>query len=334
LTQKKSKKKGFQEYRHVNYSKECLKPFNEFIKSHGKKNLAACAQKVLEKRTKELVENTVEKTGVKKVCLGGGTFLNVKVNKKIRESEKVEEVFIFPNPGDAGIDVGAAIYTYWKETEKPVKNKLETVYFGTEFSNEEIEKELEEIKIKYEKVNPSKAGADLIAEGKVIGWFQGAMEYGPRALGNRSVLADPRNPKMREKINKYLKRREWFMPFAPSMLDKAKEEYLVNAIESPFMIMAFDVQKNKIKDFPAAIHVDGTTRPQTVKKEFNEKYWKLIKQFEKNTGIPIVLNTSFNKHGCVMVRTPVEALNHLFWNCVEELIIGDYRVYKPKEKTQ
>jgi carbamoyltransferase len=332
---KEISKNGFDPYKHNNYSDSALMPFLEHKKKHGEKNLAACVQEVLEKRIAELVGNAVKETGSGKVCLGGGTFLNVKVNKKIREIPCVEDVFIFPNPGDAGNDAGAAIYTYVQESEKPVKHKLEHVYLGTDFSNDEIEQEINDLGLKYEKLNnPAKCAGDLIAENKVVGWFQGALEYGPRALGNRSVVADPRDPKMRDRINKYLKKRDWFMPFAPSMLDKAKEEYLVDGTTSPFMIMAFDVPKNKVSDFAAAVHVDGTTRPHTVKKETNEKYYELIKQFENNTGIPIVLNTSFNKHGHVIVRRPLDALNHLIWNCVEELIIGDFRVYKDFSKTK
>ena len=209
---------------------------------------------------------------------------------------------------------------------------MEHAYWGKNHGESAVHDFLKGAGISYERFDDDDMLYDRVIDGllkgQVLGWYQGAFEWGPRALGNRSVLADPRDPKMRERINTFLKKRDWFMPFAPSMLDSAKEEYLVDAEESPFMIMAFDVPKEKQKEIPAAVHVDGTTRPHTVTKGANPRYFELIKKFEQNTGVPVVLNTSFNKHGFVMVRTPLEALNHLAWNCIEELVIGKFHVFR------
>ncbi len=319
-------KKPFAPYKFLNFSTEGI---NAVAKKAEAKDLAAAAQRILEERACELVSNAVNATGNSNVCLGGGVPLNVKMNKKIRELDCVESVYIPPNPGDSGLDAGAALFVS-HELKPSLKSVfLDNPYLGTEFSNQEIEETILDLGMGFERLqNPSSAAADYISEGKVVGWFQGALEWGPRALGNRSVLADPSVPGMRERINKFLKKRDWFMPFAPSMLDAKKSEYLVDSVYAPYMIMAFDVPKKTAKDIVSATHVDNTARPQTVKKKSNPKYWKLIREFEKNSGIPVVLNTSFNKHGQVIVRTPAEALTHLLWGCVEELIIGDYRAIK------
>jgi carbamoyltransferase len=205
--------------------------------------------------------------------------------------------------------------------------RLRHTYYGTGYTDEQVVAALEEYRLDYQKVkDPEKAAADLIAEGKVVGWFQGRLEFGPRALGNRSVLADPRNEKMKDKINKYLKKRDWFMPFAPSILSEAKEEYLEDPVEAPFMIMGFNLRPDKRKEIPAVVHIDGTVRPQTVLKEVNPAFWHVIKEFEKRTGVPVLLNTSFNRHGQPMVRSPEDAALHVVWGCVEYLIIHRYLV--------
>lgn len=327
-----SRKEAFRQYKNANY--EDLEKFSSLVKRFGARNVAAGGQKVLEECCEKIVLNALKKNSSRNVCLAGGTFLNVKVNKRIRELKEVENLFVFPNPGDAGIDAGAALQVYWNECGKEFRTwKILHTYLGTKYSQEEIEEAIEDNSLVFERLsNPSKAAADLVAEGKVVGWFQGALEYGPRALGNRSVLADPRNPKMREKINNFLKKRDWFMPFAPSILSHAKEEYLENSCESPFMILAFDVPKQRAKEIPAVVHVDNTTRPHTVERNLNPLFFDLIKKFEKNSGIPMLLNTSFNRHNHVIARSPQDALNHLLWGCVEELVIGRCRVYKKFSK--
>ena len=307
-------------------------PMLRLGKGRKPEDIAAAAQKVLEERIAEFVKNAVEKTGIRNVCIGGGVAHNVKANAVVRGLDCVDSVFVFPNAGDPGLSAGAALEVCRKlmlEQGRTRAWKMEHAYFGSEYTDEEIEKEINVYGLRYEKLaDPSKFAADAIASGNVIGWFQGKLEYGPRALGNRSVLADPRDPKMKDRINKQLKQRDWFMPFAPSMLYERIDEYLVDAEEAPFMIMAFKAKDGTKKEIPAVVHVDGTFRPQTVRKEANPKYWQLIKNFEKRTGVPVVLNTSFNKHGHVIVRTPADALDHLVWGCVELLVMGNYAVYR------
>lgn len=317
-------KKKFSRYR---YDRIYLgDKFKSLITGDGR-DLAASAQKLLENNVVNILKKAVEKEGVRKIALAGGIFFNCKLNKLIREEIGTDEIFIHPAAGDAGVQTGAAFEVCRRldpENFKP--EKMEHVYYGTEYDDEEILAAIKNFGMKYEELkDPSGTAADLINKGMVVGWFQGKMEYGPRALGNRSVLADPTDAKIRDKINSSLKQRDWFMPFAPSMLYEAKDEYLVDAIEAPFMIMAFDVPKEKIKEIPAVVHVDGTARPQTVKKEVNPKYWKLIKEFEKYK-VPVVLNTSFNKHGLPIVMSPEDALEHLVWKCIDVLIIGNYIV--------
>jgi carbamoyltransferase len=322
-------KSPFAFYRHAVAKKN--NPMLSLAQVYKKDDLAAAAQKLLEDRSLEFVRNVIAKTGKRRVCLSGGVALNMKLNQKIREMQEVDEVYVFPNPGDSGVAVGAALLVCKELMEREGKifpnERMVHTYYGTSYDDEEVVSALNEYRLDYQELNdPEKAAADLIAEGKVVGWFQGRLEFGPRALGNRSVLADPRDEKMKDKINKYLKKRDWFMPFAPSMLSEAKEEYLEDAVEAPFMIMGFNLKKEKLKEIPAVVHVDGTVRPQTVTKEANPSYWRLIKEFEKQSGVPAVLNTSFNRHGQPMIRSPGDAALHVVWGAIEYLIIHKYLV--------
>lgn len=321
--------KQFALYRHM--KAETNNPFLDLVRNYRKEDVAAAAQKLLEDRVTQLVRNVIAKTDERKICLSGGVALNVKLNQKIREMPEVEEVFVFPNPGDPGVALGAALFVCKKLMERQGKEfrneRLKHTYYGTGYSDEQVVGALEEYRLDYQKVgDPEKAAADLLAEGKVVGWFQGRLEFGPRALGNRSVLADPRNEKMKDRINKYLKKRDWFMPFAPSILSEAKEEYLEDPVEAPFMIMGFNLKRDKREEIPAVVHVDGTVRPQTVSKQVNPAFWRVIKEFENRTGVPVLLNTSFNRHGQPMVRSPEDAALHVVWGCVEYLIIHKYLV--------
>jgi len=306
-------------------------PFQQFVGKYKREDIAAAGQNVLEKISVELVERAVNKTKYKKVCLAGGVAMNVKMNMAIKMSKSVDEVYICPNPADTGAPLGAALYTCIKlMKEKGIKwtpNRILDSYYGREYSNKEIEESIKKYRLKSNKIkNPSKVAAELIAKGKVIGWFQGRNEYGPRALGNRSVLADPRRIKIKEKINKYLKKRDWFMPFAPSILEDYLGDYVENPTEAPFMIMAFKAKREKLKKIPSAIHIDGTLRPQTVRKNVNKKYYELIDNFRKITGVPLILNTSFNKHGLPMIMSPDDAMEHIVRGDIEILIIGDYMI--------
>jgi carbamoyltransferase len=306
-------------------------PFGKFVGKFKKEDIAAAGQDLLEIRVIELVKRAIRKTGCRNLCLAGGVAMNVKMNMAIKESGIADDVYICPNPADTGSPLGAALYVcidLMKKQGIPWNSKrVLDSYYGREYSDKEIKDSIEKFRLASKKIkNPSKIAAELIAKGKVVGWFQGKNEYGPRALGNRSVLADPRKKGIKEKINKYLKKRDWFMPFAPSILLEDLKDYVENPVEAPFMIMAFEARKNKIKEIPSAIHVDGTLRPQTVRKDINEKYYDLIYHFKKLTGVPLILNTSFNKHGIPMIMSPDDAMEHVVRGDIEFLVIGNYLI--------
>ncbi len=287
------------------------------------RDLAAALQKRLEEAALSLLEYLYDHTGYKKLCLAGGVALNCVMNSVLLQSEFVKDIFIQPAAGDAGTSLGAALYILGKHVE------FKGNYFGPEYSNESIKHELDEAKLNYEYVEDiEKRTTELIAQGKIVGWFQGKVEWGPRALGNRSILADPSDPEMKDKINYYVKHREPWRPFAPSMLEEAKDKYLENAYTSPYMILSFFVRENKVSEMISAIHVDRSARVQTVSKEYNKKYYKLIKEFKKLTGIPVVLNTSFNVAGEPIVCSPKDALGTFFKSGMDYLAIGNYLVRK------
>jgi carbamoyltransferase len=200
---------------------------------------------------------------------------------------------------------------------------------GAEYSNAEIEKTLATYKLRAKRVeNPAATAACLLARGKIIGWFQGRMEFGPRALGNRSILADPRDPKMTERVNNAVKFREWWRPFAPSILAEAAYEFLESATNSPFMILTAQVRPEKRAVIPAVTHADGSARPQTVERDVNPLYWNLIREFEKLTGVPVVMNTSFNLRGEPIVASPTDAVRTFYTSGLDALVIGDFVVEK------
>jgi carbamoyltransferase len=296
---------------------------------YGKVDVAAAGQRVLDDLMVRWVKNIIKRTGKREIGAAGGVFLNVKSNKRIREDLDID-LFPFPHAGDGGLSVGSALY--WNQIINPETKfeRLQSAALGPEFRNEEIEKELRKYKeIRYEKVkNICKVVAELLKKGAIIGWFQERMEYGPRALGNRTILANPTKVEYRDKVNSDVKFREDWRPFCPSMLYEAREEYLAKATDSPFMIMSFDVPKNKVKEIEAVVHVDGTTRPQLVRKEVYNRYWTLIKEVENEIGVPVVLNTSFNRKGEPIVCTPTDAMNTFLGSGMEYLAIGDYIVEK------
>lgn len=296
-----------------------------------KEDVAATAQKILEEELVKLIKFLIKKyPGYKNICLAGGIYLNVKANKKISEIKGVDNVFIHPNASDGGTALGAAFtVTPHKYLQKIPNEALVSCGLGESFTNKEISQAFKAYnnKITYKKYkNIVGYTVDRLLEQKVIGWFQGRAEWGPRALGFRSVLADPRKLAVKDRINKVLKNREWFMPFAPSILEEQGGAYFKNFRRSTFMTIVFDVVPGKEKLFKAALHIDNTARPNTVNKENNPLYYKLLKGFYKKTGLPILLNTSFNRHGLPIVNTPYNAIDHLITGAVDELIIGDYSV--------
>lgn len=298
----------------------------KLIKKSPQDTAAAC-QYIIEKEAVKFFEYLYKKYKYKKYAAAGGVFLNVKMGKKLRELPFVESYYIHPHASDGGLALGAALEVY-SEKVKPVTYRMKDAYLGDEFSDSEIKKQLDKTKgITYEaKSNLPNYVAKQISEGVVVGWFQGRAEWGPRALGARSVLADPRKPEIKDRINNYLKKREWFMPFAPSVLEERASLLFKNASPCSFMTMAYDVTAFGRKSIEAAIHVDSTCRPQTVNKKTNPLYWKVISEFEKITGVPAILNTSFNRHGLPIVNSPHDAIEHLLWGSIDELAIGKFIV--------
>lgn len=294
-------------------------------------NLAFAVQEILEHAMLGLAKLAKKATGSKYLCLGGGVALNSVANGKIVERGLFSDVYIYPASGDSGTAVGAALYSYNIKRRKRVFHKEnQSSYLGYSVSQDEIVNALDKYKLNYRKLdNVEKEVARLLANGKIIGWFSGRTEFGPRALGNRSILADPRNASNKDKINLKIKFRESFRPFAPVVMEEFAEKYFnMCGLESPYMILAFKVKRGKNKIIPAVTHVDNTARVQTIKKEQNEKYWKIINEFYKITGIPILLNTSFNRTGEVMVNTPEEAINTFLSSGLDALTLEDYLVLK------
>ncbi|MBN2257521.1 MAG: hypothetical protein JW704_06830 [Anaerolineaceae bacterium] len=294
------------------------------------KDIAATLQDTLEKAVIGMAEWLFKVNPSPNLCLAGGTALNCSMNGKLAQLPFVKNIFIQPAAYDAGTALGAALDVYVEKSGMRPKWVMKHAYWGPEFTNEEIESSLdgyEDIKFHRSK-NIYRETAQLLKNGKIIGWFQGRSELGPRALGNRSILADPSIPGMKDKINNFVKHREPWRPFAPSVLEEHIDRYVENAKDSPFMILAFDTKESMKKEIISAAHIDGTIRPQTVSKDTNKKYWELINQFYKISGIPAVLNTSFNIDSQPIVNSPKEAID-TFLNCgIEVLAIGDYLVFK------
>lgn len=289
-------------------------------------NLAYAAQSILEEVTTNIVDFYCESTGESFLALAGGVTLNCKMNKCIRDLKVVDELFIQPVAHDAGLSLGGALSVF----SPPEVPPMSTVYWGPKFSTDRVVDLLHEFKIGYhEPPNVERYIAERIAEGELVGWFQGRTEMGPRALGNRSILADPRSIESRDRVNREVKHREDWRPFAPSMLQEAAEDYLVDTTEAPYMIQTFDVLPDKINEIPAVIHPsDGTARPQTVTKEQNPRYYRLLKEFTDIAGVPVLLNTSFNDSGEPIVNTPREAIRDFYSMGLDILAVSDFVIEK------
>jgi carbamoyltransferase len=293
------------------------------------KNIAYAVQDSCEAAMLALVKLAVEKTGSRNLCLAGGVALNSKANGKIQASGIVDNIFIQPAASDDGVALGAVYAPYLDRGGRLPMKPMRHAYLGPEFCDAEIEKALRTYKLRASQLSHvATTTADFLSNGKIIGWFQGRMEFGPRALGHRSILADPRDPEMNAKVNNAVKFREWWRPFAPSMLKEVAGEYLEHACDSPFMILTNPVRPEKRDIIPSVTHVDGSARPQTVEKEINPLYWNLINEFGKRTGVPVLMNTSFNLRGEAIVNTPTDAIRTFFSSGMDALVIGSYLVEK------
>jgi carbamoyltransferase len=293
------------------------------------KNIAYAVQEACEIAMMSVVKLAVEKTGCRNLCLAGGVALNSKANGKIAASGVIDKMFVQPASSDDGVALGAAMVPYLDNGGKVPNKEMRHAYLGPSFDDAAIESALRTYKIRHTRVaDPAVTAAELLSQGKIVGWFQGRMEFGPRALGSRSILADPRDPEMNAKVNNAVKFREWWRPFAPSLKKEAAAEYLESATDSPFMILTAQVRPEKRSVIPSVTHVDGSARPQTVEKDINPLYWRLIDEFGKRTGVPVVMNTSFNLRGEAIVNTPTDAMRTFFSSGMDALVIGPFLVEK------
>jgi len=293
------------------------------------KNIAYAVQDACELAVMSLARYAVQLTRCRDLCLCGGVALNSKANGKIAASSVADRLFVQPAAGDDGVALGAALAPYLDDRGRVPNSPMRRADFGPSFDDSAVEAALKTYKLRYTRVSdPAKTAAALLAEGKILGWFQGRMEFGPRALGCRSILADPRDPEMNAKVNSAVKFREWWRPFAPSMLAEKAGDYLESATDSPFMILTAQVRPEKRSLIPAVTHVDGSARPQTVEREIHPLYWRLIDEFGKITGVYVVMNTSFNLRGEAIVHTPTDALRTFFSSGMDALVIGSFLVQK------
>ena len=291
--------------------------------------IAARLQYSLEQVVGRMTEVLHRRSGFTDVCMAGGTALNCSCNGKLLSLPHVKRIFVQPAAADCGTALGAAVHAHVKLTGERPKTKFNHMYWGPEYSNAEIEKVLKQAKVPYRKVeNIGAEGAKLLVQNKILGWFQGRMEVGPRALGGRSIVANPMDIRMKDAVNNNVKFREPWRPFAPSILAEHMEEYFGTKHPSPFMILAFQAREEVKSKIPAALHVDGTGRPQTVERETNPHYWGLINEFKKLTGVPVVLNTSFNVAGQPIVCSPKDAIGTFYICGLDALAIGDFIVEK------
>lgn len=297
-----------------------------------KASIAWAAQKIIEESLLVCGEYLYRETKSKNLCLAGGVALNCVANGILKQKLPFDDIYLFPACGDNGTAIGCAYYGYYKKFDGDKKcNKAISPYFGREYSDKEIDEALNNSDLI--NVTTSKylaSTAKYIKKGKIIGWYQGGAEFGPRALGHRSILGDPRNKDMKDILNYRVKFREGFRPFAPSILREEMNHYFSYDTESPYMLMAFEVKKDKRHLIPSVVHIDGTARVQTVTKEANGVYYDLICEFNKQTGIPILINTSFNIKGEPIVETPKDAVCCFLKTGIDILVIGNKMVFKKK----
>ncbi len=313
----------------VRFSKEIenfLGPsYEKFRFDENAKNIACSLQTKIEEICLDIVRSLTGEFKIRNLCISGGLGLNCKLNGEILRSGIIDNIFAPPTPNDTGLSVGAALYLH-KKLGYEMNYVMEHAYYGPEYSDSEIERALQKSDYDYEKCNDiSKTSAELLADNHVIGWYQGRMEFGPRALGNRSILANPKDGKMKDIVN-IMKKRELWRPLTPSFLAEKVAEYVENPRSSPFMTLAFRIKKEKAGEIPAVVHVDGTARVQTVEKKVNPKYWSLINELNRLNGAPCVLNTSMNVAGMPIALTPEDALFTMEKMGMDYMAVGAFLV--------
>jgi carbamoyltransferase len=297
------------------------------------KNLASSLQARLEEVYLGMLRKLAKETGLKSVCLAGGVAFNCVANGKIFDSTGFENVYVHPAAGDGGLSVGAAFHVWHQILAKPRAFVMNHAYWGPGYSRDQTRRAIDTSAIAHQGYSVAELSepdlmrntAQIVADGKILGWFQGRAEWGPRALGNRSIVADPRRPEMKEILNRRIKHREIFRPFAPSILAESTGDYFEKSHPSPFMSLAYSVRPEMREKIPAPTHVDGTGRLQTVTREANPRYWQLIKAFENLTAVPVVLNTSFNDNEPIVCR-PEEALDCFLRTQMDALVLNDFLI--------
>jgi carbamoyltransferase len=305
-------------------------PGSEITEYH--QDVASSLQAMLEEAEFSLVNKIQQETGEIALCMSGGVALNSSFNGKILPNTKFRDIFIQPASGDAGTSLGVCYYIWHEILGQPRTYVMNNAYTGPKFSNDAIEQSLQEVGISYKQFDEKglvEESSRIVAEGNVLGWFQGRMEWGPRALGNRSIISDPRREDMKDILNARIKHREKFRPFAPSILLENVGDYFDQSYPDPFMIKVYNIFPEKQTEIPAVTHVDGTGRLQTVTQTEAPLYWDLINSFREITGVPVVLNTSFNENEPI-VCSPQEAIDCFLRTKMDALAIGNFLVEKSK----
>ncbi len=306
-------------------------PESELTQTH--KDIAASIQAVTEEIVLKMARHLYQETRLPDICLAGGVALNSVANGRLLRESPFENVFIQPAAGDAGGAIGAAFFTYNSLLKNPQRFGMEHANWGPEFDHDEIQLFLRNEGISfidYSDEQLIEKVAELIAADKIIGWFQGRMEFGPRALGNRSILANPRNPAMKDILNNKIKFREDFRPFAPVVLEEDAADYFEIDRPSPFMLLVAQVKDEKRAEIPAVTHINGSARIQTINQQQNPFLYKLLQAFKKITGCPVLVNTSFNVRGEPIVCTPREAFQCYQNTGMDYLVMGNCIINKSK----
>jgi carbamoyltransferase len=295
------------------------------------RDIAASIQAVTEKIIFKMATYAKETTGEKNLCLSGGVALNCTAAGKLLNMNLFDDIYIQPASTDSGGAVGAALYTYYSITDAKKNHNPDYLDLGSTYDQNQVTSVLDRHGIPYQKLSEEETArlmASELANGKITALFQGAMEFGPRALGFRSILADPRDPDMKNKLNRKVKFREPFRPFAPAVPEEKASDYFTNACRSPYMLFNFEVFPEKRDIIPAVTHVDGTARIQTVDKNDNSALYDIIKEFEKLTGVPVLLNTSLNLRGYPIARTPEDAFGTFVSSGIDILAIENCIIRK------
>lgn len=290
-------------------------------------DIAASLQALTEEILVKMARHVYEQTGIDKLCLAGGVSLNCVANYKILKATPFKEIFIQPAAGDNGAAIGVALYIYNTLLGNPRNFIMQSASLGPEFSEKQMERALLNSGLAFKKLDDSLLArylAEKLAQDKIVGWFQGRMEFGPRALGNRSILANPCNAKIKDILNSKVKKRESFRPYAPLVLEEKVQDFFELDSPSPFMLLAPLVRQDKKNLLPGITHADGTARVQTVNQERLPRLWLLIKEFEKITGVPVVINTSFNLKAEPIVCTPQEAISAFLKTQMDYLVLGNF----------